>query len=456
MKTYRSVLSLTSIEDYVCQHAANNPSKTAIVCGDKIITYQQLWMSVVKERNMMLSQGYVQGSLYIFRASQTSDFIVRYLAAHLVGAAAVPLGEFMTDYEIHDIENRFDSIKLCYEEGNDENIADVLFTTGSTGKQKGVMTSYRAIMSDAANLITEQGFTSETVFVICGPLSHIGSLSKIWPVLVAGGTIIVLEGIKDMNAFFNAFNYPSNMMATFMVPAAIRVMMQMGKNNLQRLKGKIDFIETGGAAITQTDMEALCHMFPNARLYNTYASTEAGIITTYDYNHNECKTGCLGKPMLTSTLFICDDGTIACGGGTLMSGYLADKKLTATVLRDGMVFTNDIGIIDNENRLHLVGRNDDIINIGGYKISPLEIESVAMTHPSVADCVCCRAQSPIFGTTVKFYYVVAPGMTLSKRDLALFMANRLEKYKIPRIFEQVQSVKRLFNGKLDRKFYNDL
>lgn len=428
-----------SLEYYVRQHAGTMPDKTAVICGDKSITYGRLWQDILSCKDRLIAKGLKAGELNAFKTTQDADFLCQYMATHLTGAVAVPLSETKDIITNEDLNG----------------IADVLFTTGSTGKQKGVKISMRAIMADAENLILAQGFSADTVFVICGPLNHIGSLSKIWPILVLGGTLIILDGMKDINAFFDAFNYPSHHLATFMVPASIRMALTWGKERLSKVADKIEFIETGGAAISQTDMEALCRILPRTRLYNTYASTETGIVCTYDYNHNPCKEGCVGPVMKNSSVAISDDGTIVCGGNTVMSGYLNDEELSSKILHDGKVYTSDLGSKDNEGRLHIIGRNDDIINIGGYKVSPQEVESAALSHPLIADCICTPFCSPIFGQTCKLEYVVKSDAELSKTTLARFLASKLESYKVPRVFEQVTKIKHLFNGKLDRKSANN-
>lgn len=118
---------------------------------------------------------------------------------------AVPLEKDCPEDTIKLIKESYGHKHLPQAEEPLENIADVLFTTGSTGKQKGVMESYRAINANSDNLIKAQGFTKDTVFIICGPLNHIGSLSKIWPTLMLGGTLIILQGMKDINTLFDAF-----------------------------------------------------------------------------------------------------------------------------------------------------------------------------------------------------------------------------------------------------------
>lgn len=157
--------------------------------------------------------------------------------------------------------------------------------------------------------------------------------------------------------------------------------------------------------------------------------------------------------MRNSAVTITADGRITCSGATVMSGYLGDETLTRAVLHGGTVVTNDLGEIDSDGRLHIKGRQNDVINIGGYKVSPQEIEDAASDIEAVADSICIPFHSGIFGDTMKLIYVVSPGSMLSKRDVARALAAKLESYKVPRAFEEAGSIRHTFNGKPDRRFY---
>lgn len=160
--------------------------------------------------------------------------------------------------------------------------------------------------------------------------------------------------------------------------------------------------------------------------------------------------------MRHSEAVITRDGTIACKGATLMSGYLGDRQLTAEVMHDGTVFTSDMGEIDSQGCLHIKGRNSDVINIGGYKVAPQEVEDAAASFPQLAECLCCPTLSPVFGHTVKLIYTAKNDASIDKRALARHIAARVEGYKVPRVFEQVAAIRHTFNGKPDRKYYNGL
>ena len=154
-----------------------------------------------------------------------------------------------------------------------------------------------------------------------------------------------------------------------------------------------------------------------------------------------------------SRVMITEEGKIACQGDTLMSGYLGDEALTSDILRDGTVYMSDYGRIDAEGMLHILGRETDVINVGGYKVSPTEVEDITMEYPGVTDCILIAAVHPVMGMALKLLVVMTAGRSLDKRSLARHLAARLEPYKVPILYEQVDAVARTYNGKLDRKHY---
>lgn len=439
------------LEDYLRQSVQLHSDKPFVVVGDEVTTYSEFWNAVKTEAHRMKENGERR---LVLRASQDAGFLVSYFAAHLAGVPVVPLESDTTAERYAEIEVIVNGADIP------DDVADILFTTGTTGVQKGTMLSHRAIVSNAENLIDAQGFCAETMFVISGPLNHIGSLSKVWPTVIVGGTLCVTDGMKDMDAFFAALqphSYPhmggGQKFATFLVPASIRMLLQFGADRLSAYADRIDFIETGAAPMAQADMECLCRLLPQTRLYNTYASTETGIICTYDYNADGCIAGCLGRPMKHSTLFITDEGYVACQGATLMTGYVGDSELTSSILRDSTLFTQDKGYVDEHGRLRLLGRNSDIINVGGYKVNPVEVEDSVSLLTGIADCICTEDQHPVLGTALRLLIVLNEGSALTRKDIAQHLLAHLERYKVPQMYSFVSSIKRTYNGKLDRKYY---
>lgn len=427
--------------DYLQQNALRYPEKTAVVSDGDSYSYARLWQMVQQKASTLPAR-----QVIAFRTSQTVDFMVTYLAIHLAGSVAAPLEKGMPEGLYSEVSDRLAACPVSVD------AADVLYTTGTTGRSKGVLISHEAMIADAENLIAGQGFTHELTFVVHGPLNHIGSLSKTWPVIILGATLHILDGLKDAGAFFDAFRQEGHY-ATFFVPANIRYLLAFDAKRFAALADRLDFVESGGAPLSHADMLHLCELLPRTRLYNTYASTETGIIATYNYNDGRCLVGCLGRPMPHSKVMITPEGKIACQGDTLMSGYLGDEQLTAGILSNGTVYMSDYGRIDDEGMLHILGRENDVINVGGYKVAPTEVEDAAMAYAGVTDCICIAADHPVMGMALKLLVVMKPGTAFDKRSLVRHLAARLEPYKVPILYEQVASVARTYNGKLDRKHY---
>ena len=224
--------------DYLRQHAEETPDRIAVICGDETVSYATLY-----QRVQACAATLPHGEVVVFRGSQTVDFLVTYFAIHLAGSVAAPLERDTPEPLFQEITASLVGSELPPDS------ADILYTTGTTGRSKGVIISHRTIIADAENLIAGQGFSRDLVFIINGPLNHIGSLSKIFPVVMLGATLYILDGMRDLNAFFQALDYPAAKMATFFVPATIRMLLQFAADRLAAYADKIDFIESGAAPL---------------------------------------------------------------------------------------------------------------------------------------------------------------------------------------------------------------
>ncbi len=436
---------MNTLEHFVRRHALAMPQRIALRDAQGEMSYGQLW-ALVEE---LASQIRLPHRRAITLTMQpTTRCVATYLAIHHAGCVAVPLPPDMPLRQRQLLEEQLTQGSLPDE------VADILFTTGTTGEQKGVMVSHRAIRAEAENLAEAQGYRRDLTFIITGPLNHIGSLSKLYPSFLQGAAVHLLDGLRDLPALLRAIDQSSFPVATFQVPAALNMLMAVAGDDLRKRAPKIDFIETGAAAMAQSDMLRLCQLLPSSRLYNTYASTETGIIATHNFNDGDPVAGCLGRPMRHSSFSITADGRVECRGETLMTGYWQDPELTAQVMSgDGALCTHDLGQIDSEGRLHLMGRDGDIINVGGYKVNPLEVENAAMGLREVKDCLLVAAHHPVLGTQARLLVVPAAGVSPSARQIALALRERLEAHKVPQRIDFVDAIRRTFNGKPDRKAY---
>lgn len=250
-----------------------------------------------------------------------------------------------------------------------------------------------------------------------------------------------------------------------MPPSAVRMMILLAGKELTKYTEQIKYIHTGSAPFPETDKERLRKLLPNTKLYYAYGCSEAGRACIMEYSKDMKSEGCAGRPTVNSRVFIVDDdreemqssatnqGLIAITGDTVMEGYYNDPELTAKTLVDGVVYTNDIGYIDEEGYVYVMGRRDDVINVGGLKVAPTEVEGVALRFPGVAECVCYPVKDRLSGVSPKMNIVEEPGADVDTAALREYMLQHLEAFKVPKQFEKVDAVPKTANGKIDRKVY---
>ena len=414
--------------DYVAKVVERYPDDIAVICHGERLTYAQLWEAVGNEVLRLRDIEHIQaGQYYVQTCTQDIAFVVRFLALHLIGAQS-----------------------------------DILYTTGSTGKPKAVLLSDEGMIANGENLIDAMGFHHGLTFVICGPLDHFGPWSKMLPVFMTGGTLHILDGLKDLDALFDAlrpasFDQEKAKSATFLVPSAIRMLLQFSRERLTKLADCIEFIETGAAPMATSDMQQLHEVLPHTRLYNTYASTETGIVCTNPYHLSQSiMQGCVGPAMKHSEVVIGPEGEICVSGPMLMAGYLnEDAEGNMQLEPVGKTFqTTDLGYLDAEGRLFLTGRSSEFINVGGLKLSPIEVEDAAMGFKGILDCLCIPVSHPVMGQVPKLLVVLQEGYSLNKKELARYLKEKLtETWKVPINYEVVEEIRKMPNGKKNRKSY---
>ena len=247
------------------------------------------------------------------------------------------------------------------------------------------------------------------------------------------------------------------------MPAFVRMIFQASEDRLSKYSDKIDFIESASSPLPEADRDRLCKLLPKTRLYNNYGSSESASSCIYDYNKYRNLKNCIGKAMPNSEIIIVDKdknpiksspsnlGYIACRGDVNMKGYRNDGELTNSIMQNGIIYSQDLGYIDENGFVYTVGRDSDVINVGGLKIAPSEVEAVVLKLDDIKDCIVIESKNEIIGKTLKLLYV--SNVVIEARKFVKFLRKSLETYKIPAEYERVDKIQRTYNGKLDRKFY---
>lgn len=485
-----------TVVGYLYQHAKERPDKTAVIANGIAVDYRRLADLTCRYAAFLRKNGLRKGDIAVVKSSQTLDYVVAYFAIHAAGGIIAPVERTTPEAGIQAIAKavgakavistegeglacedamRFDSASILTDAQNTqpmelplpdaEDSADILFTTGTTGNSKGVEISHKALVASAENLIHGCQYKDNTMLIVPGPLNHAHPIRKLLATVVNGSTIHILNGMTNLKVFYDALDAAEGSLACCLPPAMIRTLFALSGDTIGKYAGKIDFIESASAPLPEADKLRLCQLLPNTRLYNVYGLSESASLCMYDYNANPGKDTCVGKAMPHSQIIIVDDdrkviqssadhmGYLACMGDTNMKGYINEPEQTRQVLADGVVYTNDVGYIDAEGFIYVTGRKDDVINVGGLKVAPAEVEAAALSIEGIEDCICVPVRHPISGHAPKLLVVMRQDAVFSAQNISSELRQKLEGYKVPIEYERVDSVARTYNGKLDRKAY---
>ncbi len=480
--------SRPAITGILKKHAQKNPEKTAFIIDNLCISYGELYNKICAAAKYFTDLGIGKGSHVLSVASPDLNYVVCMYALLGLGAMHIPAENRIPAARIREIAANVDADLIISPENPECNIkwvnaqqvsectktikewepvgisddcTELIFTTGTTGKSKGVMLSSRCLESYLSAINPTFNMDENTVFLVTTPLNHVGGLHRIHQCIFEGCTVILLDGIKDLRAFFYAIN-TYGVTHTYLPPASVKMLITLAKKQLAALDGKLKFIYTASAPFPVSDIEVLMSLLPNTRLHQGYGSSECGSVCNCQYNAPGETINCLGKPYSCVEVKLLDEegntvtqpnqeGYICIKSDMNMLGYYKEPELTASVLKDGYIYTRDLMYFDEKGGLHFAGRGDDVINIRGFKVAPIEVEDIALKHPSVNDCVCIPYNDRMFGCVIKMLVCLNEGYELDKEDLTEFISKKVEPYKVPHFIEKIDSIPRTPNGKLNRK-----
>ncbi len=478
----------------IFEHALNQPEVTAIIANRKETSYRELADMIYSTAQWLKAQGVKEGDRVTVQAVHSDTCIACYYAIHLIGAVLVPVEKTAAEKRIREIAEETGSVMIIGLESHEGAVpwtdyshiseidhnchfdkgtsitypsldlpCEMIFTTGTTGKSKGVLMAHRH-MTWYANAVAKCVEMKEgNRFLLTTPLNHAGGLRRTHLLLGNGCCIVYLDGLSDLGRYFECIEQ-YHVTSLYLPPVAIRILLSRTGDQLSRYKNQIDFVYSSSSPLPAGDCEALRKLLPYTRLYNAYEASETPGVSAYDYNRDGFEAGCLGKANDGAEYAILtEDGTITkqadiegqvCVKSRMnMLGYFNEPALTESVMKDGWFVSNDLGRLDEEGQLYLSGRKGDVINIGGYKIAPTDVEEAALRSSMIRECICIEDFDEYDVPYLKLLVVADDPESFDSKALGAFLLDRLETYKVPRRIELTESVNKTFNGKIDRKSY---
>ncbi len=338
-----------------------------------------------------------------------------------------------------------------------DDLAVLIYTSGTTGKPKGVMLSHRNLVEDALANTQVIEAIADDVFITVSPLFHVFGLTNVMlTALLNGASIVVVRKFTPRSILDGISQYR----VTFL--AAVPTMYQMMLTFLPSPEidlSSLRVCHSGAAPMPVAIFNRIERVF-NAPVQEGYGQSEASSIITSNPLHGTRKPGSIGLPLPGLTVEIVDEsgqplppgevGELRVKGPTVMLGYWQNEAATVRALQDGWLYTSDMGFKDEEGYIFLSGRRDDLINVGGAKVYPQEVEEVLYQYPGVSACAVAAVPSSLYHQVVAAFIVPANGQDINIPDLQRFCRGFLAEYKIPRQFYPVAEIPKGPTGKILR------
>ncbi|HEX6386917.1 MAG TPA: o-succinylbenzoate--CoA ligase, partial [Anaerolineae bacterium] len=337
----------------------------------------------------------------------------------------------------------------------------IVFTSGTTGRPKGVELTFSQHFSSAMSSAYRLGLEVDDLWLSCLPLYHVGGLAVIWRSCLYG-TAVDLHPRFDLDAINHSLDTrPVTLIS--LVPTMLYRLLQSRTGWPECLR----LILLGGAAAAPEMIEQTNQMAGRPIVAPTYGLTEAASqVATMLPRDAARKPGSVGRPLLfTSVRIVGEDGRelaageygeVVVSGPVVMRGYYNNPEATAEVLKDNALYTGDIGYVDEDGDLWLVQRRSDIIVSGGENVYPAEVEQALKQHPAVASVGVVGVPHSEWGQQVAAAVVLREDQVLTEAELVRFGRERLAGYKLPRLVRFVDSLPQTASGKIARQAIVDM
>jgi len=332
-------------------------------------------------------------------------------------------------------------------DGDGEDLAALHFSGGTTGVPKAVMLRHRNLVAGACNAIPAFAVGPDTVFLNVRPLWPIAQV-VLMAYLFAGATVVLRR--FDPERFASLVEQAGATRTSLVPTQLVRCLDLLRAGALDRL----ETIHVGGSRLPP-DVFARALDLVGPRIGVHYGLTEAPVTCVLPPRMLATDGGrrlmhSVGRVLGDYEVRIAGSGEVLIRGANVMAGYWQDEAATSAALSDGWLHTGDIGELDGDGHLAIVGRLKDVIRSGSSTIIPKEVEDVLVLHPAVAEVAVLGLPDAEWGEAVTAFVVAKPGVTVSERDLVEHCRARLASYKKPRAVRFVASLPRSHYGKVLR------
>ena len=325
--------------------------------------------------------------------------------------------------------------------GIDLDLAEIVYTSGSTGEPKGVMLSHLNLVSNQRSIANYLGLTGEDRVMVILPFYYIYGKSLLLTHFLVQGSLVI----------DNRFLYPNTVLQTMAeteatgfagVPSTFMIL--LNRSSIRDFSfPALRYVTQAGGAMAPAVQSEVIDVFDPAKVFIMYGATEAAPRLSYlDPELLSKKLGSIGKPVDNVDLHVLDSngkevpegetGEIAARGSNIMVGYWKDPEGTDRVLKNGMYHTGDLGKVDEDGFFYVVGRIKDIIKVKGFRVSAKEIEEKILEMDEVHETAVIGVDDPVLGEAIKAFVVPRSDGDKDAEKILLFLREQLPAYKVPK------------------------
>jgi len=487
----------------VFEPAERFPDKTALIAGDTALTYVQLRQQVRRLAGFLAGR-FSSGSRFGILLPNSIAAALGLLAAPAAGLIVVPidtdtaapnfnhlviscgieglltskkmLARFNPDVKrlivadddsagpdapsLNEILRDVDYERNILPPASADAIACLLHTAGTSGAPKSVMLTRRNLGAAVRHIIGFMGFGNDIVESIPMRLSHSFGFARLRSVMEVGGTAILEEGFLRPERVLNRIiKFGANALSS--VPAGFAVLLEHFPEQFREVGPRLRLIEIGSAPMIRRHKERLLDLCPDARICMHYGLTESSRACFLDLRSEKDRWDTAGRPAPGIEIRIEDEGgkklepetsgEILLRGETTAAGYWGRPDLDKLAFTDGWFRTGDLGYFDAAGYLHLTGRAGEMINLGGIKVAPREVEEALLRLDGIREAAVLGipAEDTVTGNIIKAFLVVRqPDKPPNIEDLTKALLRVIEPYKVPEEFEIVPALPRTDTGKI--------
>lgn len=483
----------------LARNARKYPKNEAVICQGRRVTYKELDELATRLGHALLDLGIQQGDKVIIFMPNVLEFVVSYFAIQRIGAIVVPVNakftlsevEYVADHaqakaiiaheaifssvesiknvkikiktgakkeswlDFNELIEKFDSseIKCLLKE---DDYSTILYTSGTTGKPKGVLFSYRNILAVAHMIAIEMEVKPESRMLLMMPLTHSAPLHLFLMSAVLVGATNVLTPTFTPDLLIDTVEKEKT---THFFGAPVAYLVTASHPRLQTADlSSMKWWVYGGAPLSEKEVRHIQQAFKTDNLTCVYGLTEAGPSGTllFGYEH-ENKAGSIGKRAAFGTeIRIVNEngedvqtgeiGEIVLYGEGNMVGYYRDEEATKQAFLGEWLESGDLARFDEDGYIWVVDRKKDVIISGGVNIYPKEVEDRILQFGGIQEVTVIGVPHPEWGETVKA--VFAANTPIDVEQLKAYLSEHLASYKVPRLYEQVEALPRNASGKI--------